>query len=455
MKMPSRSIYFKVFFGLWITLMVFALTPLFLFLLGSQDNRETFSNLTKKQTAKELYSEIKQAAHENSINQLLSLINEAEKKLGSSIYIFKDNNMSELQNRKYPEGTRKLIKEMHDGKVVLIKRFSEDPADMRLIKVVKAGDFILISYPEDTDTHLSILPILSYHLHILIHIFLLAAIASFVIVRYFVKPLLTISQASQKIAEGDFSVRVSHQVKSKDEIGKLAKDFDLMAGKLEQNRQNQETILRNISHELRSPLTRLRLSLELARTKSDKKIYPALDRIEKESERLNEMIGKLLEISRIKGSDDIRMEILKIETIIKPVLRDCGFEAENTGKKLNVHYLPDVKIKGNTELITSAVENIVRNAIKYSEHTVNIDITENAKAVVLRISDDGSGVKEEHLESIFTPFYRVQDDRDRKTGGTGLGLAIAKAIIDAHSGEITAFNNGNNGLTVEITLPSN
>lgn len=451
MKINPRGLFFKIFLGLWSILMLFAITPIVFFMLGNPDNRDTFYKMAKRDIEKSLYKDIRTAAKDNDKEQIRELIAEAEKKLGIDIYIFdKDNN--EVDGQSYPVMINDLLAEMSDGKLVLIKKMSENE-DSGIVRLLRTEDYVLVSYPNGTEPSSYIPAIMWHHVNILVHILILASVASIIIVRYLVKPLLTLSKASRQIAEGDFSVRVSDKVNSRDEIGILAKDFDIMAEKLEMNRENQETMLRNISHELRSPLTRLRLSLELARGKSDESIHPALDRIENESEKLNEMIGKLIEISRIKASDNIHGDSGDILNILKSIIKDCSFEAAETGKELRSDEVVSAMIYANPELLRSALENIIRNAIKYAESVVTLKAEASDGKVMIEVTDDGCGVPEEHLVNIFTAFYRVQSDRDRKTGGTGLGLAIAKAVIEAHKGNITAENGKDGGLRVCVTLP--
>ena len=451
MRINPRGLFFKIFFGLWTTLMLFSITPIVFFMLGNQANRNTFYKMAKRDIEKGLYKQIRIAAREGDTAKVHKIIDSAENRLGIDIYIF-DKNNKEIDGQSYPAMIDDLLAEMSDGKLVLIKQLPGADDDS-VVRIIRTENYILASYPNGEEPKSYIPAIIWHHINILIHILILSSVASLVIVRYFVKPLLTLSKASRQIAEGDFSVRVSDKVNSGDEIGILAKDFDIMTQKLEMNRDNQETMLRNISHELRSPLTRLRLSLELARGKSDASIYPALDRIENESEKLNEMIGKLIEISRIKATDNIHPDPMDINDILKSIIKDCSFEAAETGKELRSDDIISAQIYANPELLKSALENVIRNAIKYAENTVTLRNEISDGKLIIEVKDDGCGVPEEHLVNIFTAFYRVQSDRDRKTGGTGLGLAIAKAVIEAHRGDITALNCMSGGLMIRVTLP--
>lgn len=451
MKISRHSLFFKIFIGLWVTIMIFALTPLVFLLMNNKDHREVFYNLAKKELDKEIFFKLRTASETGDLNAMQKYINIAENRLNMDIFVFNAEH-KEVFGSQYPENALKMINEMDDTKVVFVKKISDDPADSRVIRIFRTGKFIFAGYPKDDPPPSYTKIIAERHVNLLIYVFFLSLVASLILVRYFTKPLSVLSRAAEKISDGDFSVRVSEKLNRKDEIGILASDFDMMAEKLCINRENQECMLRDISHELRSPLTRLRLSLELARKKAGENATGALDRIETESERLNEMIGWLLEISRVKTSD-FPIEKFYINDVTDEIIADGEFEATANGKILKCTMERNSAMEGNRQWIKSGLENIVRNAIRYSDHKVDINIARDEGCIRILVSDDGTGVDEKHLKNIFTPFYRVQDDRDRKTGGTGLGLSISKTCVEVHNGSIRAFNNKSGGLTIEMLLP--
>jgi len=290
MNFNRHSLYFKVFFGLWVTIMIFALTPLFFFLMSSADSREVFYNHSRKEMDKKIMLEIRTAAASGKIDEIRKVINYAEKTLKLEINIF-DKEKNEILGKQYNPEVLNLLDEMADGKLVLVKTFSDDPGDDRKIRVMRAGKYIFTALPSATEQPAYLAILMAHHLHILLYIILLSSIASYIMMRYLAKPIRTLSIAADKIANGNFDVRVSDILKRKDEFGLLAEDFDTMAERLNKNRLSSEHMLRNISHELSSPLTRLRISLELARAKAGDNASQALDRIESESEKLSDMIG--------------------------------------------------------------------------------------------------------------------------------------------------------------------
>jgi two-component system sensor histidine kinase CpxA len=442
--------YFRIFAVLWVTIMIFATTPLTLFLMSSQDNRAAFIEHAQKELNKEVAQNLRKAAATGDIFELKRVVEHGEKRLGSMIYVF-DSNSAEISGRDFPKDAVSIKNEMTDGKVFLLKKFSPDPADTRMIRALKANHFTMIIYPYGTPSNSVFYVVMNKHINIVLYVILLCSIASAVLVRYFTKPLSTLGKAARAIAEGDFSVRVKDSLKRRDEIGKLASDFDEMADKLFINRSNSRTTLQNISHELRSPLTRLRLSLEIARGKAGAEASTALDRIESESETLNDMISTLLQLSKAANSENLEKTEYVLDDLFANLIRNTEFEARQAGKAFEHNFEKNISVSINKNLFLSGVENILRNAIRYAASKVEMIASETDGYLRISVKDDGKGVPSESLAEIFKPFYRVENDRDRKTGGTGLGLAIAKTAVEAHDGKIKAHNE--NGLNVEITMP--
>ena len=275
--------------------------------------------------------------------------------------------------------------------------------------------------------------------------------------RSFSSPISRLRKATQQLAAGDLTIRVGDQVKGKNEIGGLARDFDHMAERIEDLVAAQQRLLRDISHELRSPLARLGVALELARQDGNppgqKK---ALQRIELESERMNEMIGQLLNLTRLESGDrELQRQSFDLAELIADIVQDADYEAKN--RSCQVDFIADspCPFYGSPQLICRALENVIRNAVKYTAEgtKVTVELSNQEQRISIRVLDQGPGVPDESLEKLFEPFYRVADDRDRKSGGTGIGLAIADRAIRLHAGSIKATNRMEGGLCVEISLP--
>ncbi len=286
---------------------------------------------------------------------------------------------------------------------------------------------------------------------------------------YLAAPVGKIRRAAQCIAGGDLSARVqpNHFPRGRDEIAGLAQDFDAMAERLESLVAAQNRLLGDVSHELRSPLTRLNLSLELARRGDETKRLAAFDRIERESGRLEALIGELLTLSRLENG--LRAEnlnkIVDLSPLARDVAADADFEAQNAGRGVRVSFTgpgedleQGVKVRGDAELLRRALENIARNAARHSGENTAVEISLRAEKDewILGARDRGPGVPEAELEAIFRPFYRVEGARERAETdrGTGLGLAIAERATSAHGGKIGARNAEDGGLIVEIRLPA-
>jgi two-component system sensor histidine kinase CpxA len=248
-------------------------------------------------------------------------------------------------------------------------------------------------------------------------------------------------------------------------MAELMRDFDRMAERLENLVNAQSRLLTDISHELRSPLARLNVALELARQRSGPEARSALDRIDRETNRLNELIQKLLTIARLEAGDEsIERVPVHLEEIIREIARDAAFEAQARHCQVEATVVDACVVVGSTSLLHSAIENVVRNAIRYTQEgtTVQVrleqgvaiegDSLQGAEAVV-RVTDCGPGVPEDALDKLFRPFYRIDDARGRQTGGVGLGLSITDRAVRLHGGTIKVSNRPQGGLMVEIRLP--
>ncbi len=286
----------------------------------------------------------------------------------------------------------------------------------------------------------------------------ISALVCWWLARSFSSPISRLRKATRQFAGGDLSIRVGDQIKGKNEIGGLARDFDHMAERIEASVDGQQRLLRDISHELRSPLARLGVALELARQEGKPEVQKkALQRIELEAERMNEMIGQLLSLTRLEsGARELQRQDFDLAELLASLVQDADYEAKNRGCQVLFNDPDPQPFCGSQELLARAIENVIRNAVKYTADntTVNVELSQSAQQIQIRIQDQGPGVPEESLEKLFEPFYRVADARDRESGGTGIGLAIADRAIKLHAGRICAQNLSSGGLIVKIDLPS-
>ncbi|AIS53621.1 envelope stress sensor histidine kinase CpxA [Vibrio coralliilyticus] len=264
------------------------------------------------------------------------------------------------------------------------------------------------------------------------------------------QPARKLERAAKRVAKGEFFVDPQLE-KGTSEFRQAGKSFNQMVEAVNQMISGQQRLLSDISHELRSPLTRLRMATALASRKQGES--PELNRIDTEAQRLEQMIGELLELSRMQVDSHVEREQQPIGSLWEAILSDAQFEAEQMNKTLRYDAIPERTISGNPKLLMSAVDNIVRNAIYYGKDVIQVSLSIHADQLTIAVDDNGEGVPKQELEAIFRPFYRVSTARDRHSGGTGLGLAITENAIRQHSGSIQALRSELGGLRVEIRLP--
>jgi two-component system sensor histidine kinase CpxA len=285
-------------------------------------------------------------------------------------------------------------------------------------------------------------------------------------------PVTRLRKAAQSLAAGDLSARTGAPVGGRrDELTELMRDFDRMAERIERLVDSQSRLLKDVSHELRSPLARLSVALGLARQRATPEVAPelerSLNRIELEADRLNQLIQRLLTISRLEsGTDGLRKTQLSLRELVEQVAHDAEYETPGRGCRVTADATADAAdkflVEADPDLLRSAVENVVRNATRYTAEGTTVEVrlerqqaaNGNGDEIVVRVSDSGPGVPDEALPKIFEPFYRLDDARNRQTGGAGLGLSIADRAIRLHGGQLRASNRKEGGLEVEIRIPA-
>jgi two-component system, OmpR family, sensor histidine kinase CpxA len=287
---------------------------------------------------------------------------------------------------------------------------------------------------------------------------LVSGLICYLLTLYLTRPVLRLRTASHQIAGGNLSARAAPVMeKRRDEIGELVRDFNQMAERIESLVNSQRQLISDISHELRSPLARLNVALGLARQRAGSSAAAPLDRIEREAERLNEMIGKLLALARMQAAAGLPEKTrMKLDELLRDIAADAEFEAQARDSAVRmINAGEGCEVIGSPELLRSALENVVRNAIRYTEGGTDVEISVGAAddQAVITVRDHGPGVPESEMPNLFRPFYRVAGARERETGGTGLGLAITYRAVNLHGGNVRAANAEGGGLAVEVRLP--
>ena len=279
----------------------------------------------------------------------------------------------------------------------------------------------------------------------------------YLLARHFASPILKLRGALRKFADGDLGQRVGGSIgRRSDEIGELARDFDHMAERIATLLNAQRRLLQDISHELRSPLARQRVAIELARQPGAETASAALDRVELEAGRLDELIGELLMLTRLESdAEGAERASVDLPALLREVIENAEFEACNNRRAVQLVECAPCRVTGVPELLRRAVENVVRNALAYTadDTVVEVQLTTDTSDALIRVRDHGPGVPDAELADIFRPFYRVSQARDRRTGGVGLGLTIAERAVGSHGGRVTAANHPGGGLLVDIRLP--
>ena len=296
-------------------------------------------------------------------------------------------------------------------------------------------------------------------------VLVLSGVFCFGLVFYLTKPLAMLRNATRQLAEGDLSARTGAQKsKRRDEVADLGRDFDAMAERIEILMNAQTQLLGDISHELRSPLTRISMALALARrhaansianSTTGAELAATLDRIGRETGRLNILIGQLIELTRLE-SGETKREPLDLAQLAREVVSDAEFEAKNTGRAVQIVATESCPVNGSRELLRSALDNVIRNALRHTKPstTIYVNLLRHEEYIFVRVRDHGTGAPPESLKKLFDPFYRVETARDRQSGGIGLGLAITQRAIRSHGGNITARNSEKGGLEIIMCLPA-
>jgi two-component system sensor histidine kinase CpxA len=292
---------------------------------------------------------------------------------------------------------------------------------------------------------------------------IVSGVVCFLLARYIVAPIDRLRRATRQMAGGDLNVRVSPSMGGRhDDLGLLATDLDTMAERVRILLETKQQLLRDVSHELRSPLARLQLALSLAR-RQDNPAERHLARIACEADRLEQLIARTLKLARLeRPTGTLERTPLDVGDLLKNIAADVAIEADAQGCVVAVQVDPGLEVSGDLELLRSSFENVIRNAVRYSPPGSQVGITarrmtspgRSEECVEVIIYDQGPGVPEKDLALIFEPFYRVDAARDRAGGGEGLGLAIAARAVALHDGMIEARNHQAGGLVVSVTLPA-
>ena len=270
------------------------------------------------------------------------------------------------------------------------------------------------------------------------------------------KPIRSLHSALTDAANGNLNVRIADRMgPGNDELRDLGVEFDRMIERLRTLIVAQRQLLKDVSHEMRSPMARIQAAIGLANQQPDQ-VQALMERIQRESVRVDKLVGELLALSRLQADVDNQLnEEIELRELLSDIVDDARFEANANGRFIQVESEIDGVIRGNVALLRRAVENVVRNAIKYSHRGGTVEVGtalgSGDRVAIISVRDSGTGVPESDIAHIFDPFFRSSTHARKE--GSGLGLAIAKRVIESHGGSIVASNVPGGGLRVDIELP--
>jgi two-component system sensor histidine kinase CpxA len=453
LKHPGHYLFFKIFIWFWLTIIGTVAALIFLSnitAINAVTNEPLYGPMKKNliYTAKSI--ERTAIKHKRSLGDVLVHPRLSKRKL---LYLSAAQSEDSLSSKEVPESIDLSLLNFTQNmspQIIFTEKYQAfGPVNIN----VPEGSFYL--YEIDINHQPPLLmrfKLMPNWMKIVIAI-VASLILSFVFSRNLIAPINSLKKAAIKLSAGNLSARADISVNRKDELGILGRDFNSMANQLELLISSQKRLLADISHELRSPLTRLKMATGLAQMQANDASQSYLLRIEKEANQLDKMIADVLQVSRLEAkSQALSLQKQSLQIIVDHVINDAQFEAKQNNKQLNIVGAVDVNINCDETLIASALENLLRNAIKYANNTISITL-KHTDAIYIEICDDGSGVPDDQLSKLCEPFFRQSDARDRVSGGTGLGLAIAKNAITAHGGSLVLSNKELGGLCANITLP--
>jgi len=401
-----------------------------------------------------------QALNRGGRDELTDWLREDPRPVTGRLMYILDDRGEDLLGREIPRGYRFILD--LDARRFNDRRFQDSSAgrnrlSAQLTEVLIApnGESYRLLFVRTDVTLLNILALPATQFSVVTLALMMAAGMALLLAKSFSSPIVRLQRATRALAAGALETRIGGPVdKRKDEVGTLARDFDAMAEQIQALITDKEVLLRDVSHELRSPLARIRVALALAERKSDSSAQQDLNRIDQETERLDQLVGQILTLARLRSSSLEDHVDVDMNDLVSEVVADARFEHPDA----SIDFDPGTvsPIEGNATELASAFENVLRNAVLHSGSgaKVGVDVKPTPTGVAITVSDSGPGVPEKDLKRLFDPFYRVDPSRDHKQSGYGLGLAIASRIIERHGGAVEARNRTGGGLAVSFKLPT-
>ncbi len=446
-----RSLFLKIFLSYWLAQALFVVLAILVTITLRQ--RGEYSSWEARQN--EVLSEVVQTYENGGQADVRRYLEEVRDSLHVRAYFF-DEHGQEVSGRAVPHWAESVARGASPPRRDLWQRLTPSPFRRQSLTSASGHRYTVVVMLPPGPMGPGGIPGLGIFIGIIS-----SGLVCYLLARYLTAPVVRLRAATQRLATGDLSARAGVPLSRRhDEMAELVRDFDAMAERLEKLVNAQSRLLNDISHELRSPLARLNVALGLARQRTGPEAHTALERIDLEANRLNELIGELLTIARLESGDQSRQKSpIHLGELVEEIAKDADFEAQSRNCHVHCVIAEEPVVMGVPILLHSAIENVVRNAARYTAEGTGVQVrlehgeSPSGPEAVIRVTDSGPGVPAEALDKLFRPFYRIDDARGRQTGGVGLGLAITERAVRLHGGTVTAANRPQGGLMVEIRLP--
>ncbi len=444
------SLYWKIFASLMLAMTLTLVGAIFVsFRLAVEAFEES-----RTENRSELIGQASAALTIGGVDGLREWLQENRQPSVSTLLLIIDDDGNELLDWPIPDYLRRVVSDMHGGPRNLPPNYRPSRFAPRLIG--SDGHDYYLHFTRPPRTLFGVLDWPSTQVAVVSIAVVVAALTALLLARTISSPIVRLQRASRALAAGDFDTRVGPPVdRRKDEVGTLARDFDMMAEQIQNLLNAKETLLRDVSHELRSPLARIRMALALAeRDAANGEGQSNLARIEEEAERLDQLVGQILALARLRADAPVERHRLRLDKLLEEVAADAGFENPKVGITRRIQ--DPGHVTGDPLQLHSAIENVVRNAISYAGDggQVTLTLSREVDTVKVTVADTGPGVPDSELTRIFEPFYRTDPSRDHRRRGEGIGLAITASVIERHHGTCRAANRATGGLEVTLSLPA-
>jgi signal transduction histidine kinase len=444
--------FWRIFFSFWLTLGVIILITVVTTFLIAREAMAEFDSVRPQGLVHRALTALEQDGREG----LARWIRQERPRVAGLEIFFIDESGQDVLGRALPTVVRQRVKRFLEVSRTPFPDNYHPAMSAPILRGPDGEDYLLMPAPRRPSL-LAYFGLPGIPLGVLAAAILVSAMLGLLLARFFSGPVRRLQSVVHRLAEGDLEARVGSALGGRhDEFGVLSRDFDVMAGRLRDSIRARERLLRDISHELRTPLTRIRLAVGLA--EKDPSRAPAkLERIERETERLDWLIGQILQLARLDARDFApRFERIDVTGLVDEIVADARIEAEEKSCALAWEAGPAVDMEVDPPLVRAAIENVLRNAVRHTAPGTEVAVAIDAPPggdVRIVVRDHGPGVPEQDLSGIFRPFYRVGEARDRDSGGHGVGLAITSRVVRLHGGAVAARNAEGGGLELEIALP--